>query len=207
MTLLYRDDRFLLHETGQHPECPDRLRHVHAKLDAEGLPAKTTIVPVCRAEDGDVLKVHTPDHIANIRAVVDSGGGRLDSDTVACPDSADVAWLAAGSGIDAVKRVVHGEDQTALCLVRPPGHHALPDRAMGFCLLSNIAIAARTAVQNLDVDRVLIVDWDVHHGKWHAGHLLRRRAGHLFFRSPLSLLPPEPDESRRPVGGRGWAPR
>ena len=164
MTLLYTDEQFLLHDTGQHPECSARLASVHAKLKESGLLSKVTPIPVCRAKDEDVLRVHTQDHIDNVRRFADSGGGRIESDTVVSADSADVAWLAAGTGIDAVTRVVKGADRQALCLVRPPGHHALPDSAMGFCLLGNVAVAARTAVQKLDVDRVLIVDWDVHHG-------------------------------------------
>jgi len=164
MTLLYMDDKFLLHDTGRHPECAARLEHVHAKLKASGLLSEVTQCPIQRANDDDVVRVHSADHIQNVRTLADAGGGRIDADTVVSADSADVAWLAAGSGVDAVKRIVQGQDTQALCLIRPPGHHAVPETAMGFCLLSNIAIAARTAVQAFDVDRVLIVDWDVHHG-------------------------------------------
>jgi acetoin utilization deacetylase AcuC-like enzyme len=92
------------------------------------------------------------------------GGGMLDPDTVVSPASADVAQLAAGAACDAVDRIVTGQAKTALCLVRPPGHHALPNRAMGFCLFNNIAIAARVARLEHGVGRILIVDWDVHHG-------------------------------------------
>lgn len=166
MTLLYHDRKFLLHDTGRHPECAERLESIHAMLNATGLPEAegVTCVEIQRADDDDVRRVHTADHMAGIRRLAEAGGGRIDADTVVSPDSADVAWLAAGTGVDAVTRVVKGEDSTALCLVRPPGHHAVPDSAMGFCLLSNIAIAARTAVQRLELNRVLIVDWDVHHG-------------------------------------------
>lgn len=92
------------------------------------------------------------------------GGGHLDPDTIVSPDSFDVACLAAGAACDAVDRVLAGEDKTALCLVRPPGHHALAERAMGFCLFSNVAIAAGVARDEHKLDRVMIVDWDVHHG-------------------------------------------
>ena len=85
-------------------------------------------------------------------------------DTVASPRSFDVARLAAGAVADAVARVVAGEDRRAFCLIRPPGHHALADRAMGFCLLNNVAVGARLASTELDLARVMIVDWDVHHG-------------------------------------------
>ncbi|MEQ9410463.1 MAG: histone deacetylase [Fuerstiella sp.] len=164
MTLLYQDNRFLLHDTGRHPECAARLTHIHAMLNGTDLPDLVTAVPICRADDADVSRVHTQDHIETVRAFAEQGGGRIETDTVMSPDSADVAWLAAGTAVDAVSRVIAGEDRSALCLVRPPGHHALPDGAMGFCLLGNAAIAARTAVQRLGLNRVLIVDWDVHHG-------------------------------------------
>jgi len=164
MTLLYMDDKFLLHDTGSHPECAARLEHVHARLKASDLLDKVTQVPIHRATDADLRRVHPAEHLQDIQQLADAGGGRIEADTVVSPDSADVAWLAAGTGVDAVTRVIKGEDTQALCLVRPPGHHAVPDSAMGFCLLSNVAIAARTAVERLEVNRVLIVDWDVHHG-------------------------------------------
>lgn len=164
MTLLYMDDKFLLHDTGKHPESAARLKHVHAGLNASGLLQKVTRPEIVRAQDADVLRVHSDKHLAAVRQLAEKGGGRIEADTVVSPDSADVAWLAAGTAVDAVRRVLDGQDKQALCLVRPPGHHALPEAAMGFCLLSNIAIAARTAVQNMKLNRVLIVDWDVHHG-------------------------------------------
>ena len=164
MTLLYMDDKFLLHDTDRHPECAARLEHVHTKLKASDLLDRVTRAEILRADDADVLRIHSTEHIQKIRAYADAGGGRIESDTVVSPDSADVAWLAAGTGVDAVSRIVKGEQKQALCLVRPPGHHAVPDAPMGFCLLSNIAIAARTAIQKFGLNRVLIVDWDVHHG-------------------------------------------
>jgi acetoin utilization deacetylase AcuC-like enzyme len=93
-----------------------------------------------------------------------SGGGELDPDTVVSPSSYDVALNAAGTACDATLRIVRGEDTQALCLVRPPGHHALSGRAMGFCLFNNVAVAVKVATDELGLDRVLIVDWDVHHG-------------------------------------------
>ncbi|MEJ7592442.1 MAG: histone deacetylase [Planctomycetaceae bacterium] len=164
MTLLYRDDRFLLHQTGSHPECPQRLRGIHARLEHSDLLKRCTQQPVMSAADEDILRVHPEHHLNRIREFADAGGGRIEVDTVMSPESANVAILAAGAAVDAVSRVVSGMDSTALCLVRPPGHHAVPDAPMGFCLLGNAAIAARTAVQRFGLDRVLVVDWDVHHG-------------------------------------------
>ncbi|MDA1231164.1 MAG: histone deacetylase [Planctomycetota bacterium] len=164
MTLLYRDDRFLLHRTGTHPECPQRLQSIHARLDQSGLLDLCTLPTVSSASDDDILRVHPLHHLIFIREFATEGGGRIEADTMMSTESADVAILAAGAAVDAVSRVINGEDSTALCLVRPPGHHAVPDGPMGFCLFGNAAIAARTAVQRLGLDRVLIVDWDVHHG-------------------------------------------
>ena len=164
MTLLYTDEKFLLHDTGKHPECPARLEHIHRMLNRTGLNKRTTQVEIVRARDEDLLRVHPQSHLTAVQELADMGGGRIDADTLLSADSADVAWLAAGCAVDAVSRVVADESRQALCLVRPPGHHAVPAKAMGFCLLSNIAIAARTAIQKHGLDRVLVVDWDVHHG-------------------------------------------
>lgn len=164
MTLLYMDDRFQHHRTGDHPECPERLRAIQARLSGSDLLSQVKRIDVCTATDEDVLRIHGSDYLRTLRSFADEGGGRIEADTVMSEDSASIAWLAAGSAVDAVSRVVQDEDTQALCLLRPPGHHALPDSAMGFCLLNNVAIAARTAVERLGLNRVLIVDWDVHHG-------------------------------------------
>ena len=164
MTLLYCDPRFLNHETGQHPECADRLRQVVARLDQAGLISqcvRPTWEPASRER---LERVHPPAHIDSVVALAKRGGGMFDADTVVCPASADVALLGVGAACDAVHRVLAGEDKTALCLVRPPGHHALANRAMGFCLFANAAVAAHVALAEHKLDRVLIVDWDVHHG-------------------------------------------
>jgi acetoin utilization deacetylase AcuC-like enzyme len=164
MTLLYHDKRFLLHDTGMHPECAERLRQIDAQLNATGLLQQVKRIPVEPASDEDVLRVHTPQHLKAIRAFSAIGGGQIEVDTRMSPQSADVALLACGAAVDAAERVIRGEDTSALCLVRPPGHHALVDAPMGFCLFSNASIAARAAIQRLGLRRVLIVDWDVHHG-------------------------------------------
>jgi acetoin utilization deacetylase AcuC-like enzyme len=110
------------------------------------------------------LRVHSPQSIESVRELAAHGGGYLDADTVVCPRSYDVATLAAGAVCNAVEHVVGNADKQAFCLLRPPGHHALPAHAMGFCLISNVALGARLAIDELGLDRVLIVDWDVHHG-------------------------------------------
>lgn len=164
MTLLYSDARFLDHQTGAHPEAPRRLKQVHAALEASPLMDRCSKPSWKPAEDSQLLLVHQQSHLDAIDNLAARGGGLLDPDTVVCPDSPQVARLAAGAVCDAVQRVLQGESLTALCLPRPPGHHALPDRAMGFCLFNSIAIAARYAASQFEIDRLLIVDWDVHHG-------------------------------------------
>ncbi len=107
--------------------------------------------------------MHHLGYVDSVERFAARGGGYIERDTVASRDSFQVALSAAGAVVDAAKRVVRGEDSQALCLVRPPGHHAVERSAMGFCLFNNVAIAARMATADLELDRVLIVDWDVHH--------------------------------------------
>ncbi len=164
MTLLYCSPSFLSHETGSHPECAGRIRRIPERLEQAGLRSRCRepeFKPVGRQQ---LARVHTPAYIDEVWAFAKSGGGYIESDTVVSPASYDVALLATGSVCDAVQRIVKGEDRQGLCLVRPPGHHATINCAMGFCLFNNIAVAARLAIDSLGLDRVLIVDWDIHHG-------------------------------------------
>jgi acetoin utilization deacetylase AcuC-like enzyme len=164
MTLLYCPPCFLDHETGNHPECAERIRRIPERLERAGLLARCyqpEFQPVSRKQ---LARVHSPSYIDEIWAYAKSGGGYIESDTVVSPASYDVALMAAGSVCDAVERLVRREDTQGLCLVRPPGHHAMTNMAMGFCLFNNIAVAARLAIDALGLERVLIVDWDVHHG-------------------------------------------
>ncbi len=164
MTLFYYDPVFMEHQTGDHPERPARVRTVIEHLEKEKV-VERLICPVWESASIERLcYVHTADYIDSLKQFVESGGGHLDADTVVSVKSFDVARRTAGAVCDAVVRVVAGEDKTAFCLIRPPGHHALPDHAMGFCLLNNIAIAARVATNELGIERVMIVDFDVHHG-------------------------------------------
>jgi acetoin utilization deacetylase AcuC-like enzyme len=164
MTLLYYHDFFLDHDTGAHPERPARLIQVMRQLERQGLPSQ------CRRPEWQpisterLIRVHRADYAAQVEAFAWHGGGRIEVDTVVSAASYDVARLAAGAAADATDRVLRGEDTTALCLVRPPGHHALAAGAMGFCLFNHIAVAARVATDEFHLDRVLVVDWDVHHG-------------------------------------------
>jgi acetoin utilization deacetylase AcuC-like enzyme len=160
---IVEDPRFAEHRgPAGHPERPERLAAVRAAIDARR--GALTPLPARPADAEELLRVHTRGYLAQLAAAAASAPTRLDPDTYASPASDAVARLAAGAAIDLVRAVVTGRAQAGFAAVRPPGHHAEADRAMGFCLLNNVAIAARAAQAELGVERVLIVDWDVHHG-------------------------------------------
>ena len=161
---LWKDDLFLAHDTGKHPESADRLRAVHAKLAASPVWKSCDLHPLAQPDKSLVERVHPAAMVQSIERVCQKGGGRLDPDTVACPRSGEVALTAAACAVAAVEAVITGSFQRAMCLIRPPGHHAVVAKPMGFCLYNNVAIAATHARKVLGLDRVLIVDWDVHHG-------------------------------------------
>jgi acetoin utilization deacetylase AcuC-like enzyme len=165
MTILYSDPLFLKHDTGAgHPERSDRLRAVTARLEKFGLAKMCTAGTYKPLTEEAVGKVHSAKEIVQIKQLAEHGGGHSDPDTVVCPDSFRVALAAAGACVAAVDAVLTGDDHHALCLVRPPGHHATPTKSMGFCLFNNIALAADHAKRKHKLSRILIVDWDVHHG-------------------------------------------
>ena len=151
------------HDPGtEHPERPARLRAVLDALDRAYPDLDWREAPMARR--GDLLRVHGDTLIDGVLAPVASGLQRLDPDTALSPGSARAALHAAGAGLAAVDAVMAGEAQTAFCAVRPPGHHATPDTAMGFCLFNNIAVAAAHARDHHGLERIAIVDFDVHHG-------------------------------------------
>jgi acetoin utilization deacetylase AcuC-like enzyme len=164
MTILFRDPVFQRHVTGRHPEAPARLVAIDERLDERKLSARCRTGVIRAASLEEIARLHERDYIEKVRAFCEAGGGRIEADTVVSPASFEVALRAAGTALSAVDAVLTGDDRTALCLVRPPGHHALAARAMGFCLFNNIALAAEHALRVHDLERVLIVDWDVHHG-------------------------------------------
>ena len=165
MTLIVTDPRFLRHDTGpHHVETADRLRLIEARLNERGLIERCTPLPFDPVSDVEVERVHDKQMIASLQRAADAGGGRADPDTVVSVESPTVTRLAAGACCSAVDAVLAGRDRTALCLVRPPGHHATPTHMMGFCLFNNIALAARRAIDKDSLASVLIVDFDVHHG-------------------------------------------
>lgn len=162
-TLLLYDDAMLAHDPGRgHPERPERLQAIVDRLRARPI-AGTRLVAPSPAPLDALLRVHTPAHVERLVA---ARGKRVsfDPDTHASPASVDAALLAAGAAVQAVDAVLDRRASNAFALVRPPGHHAEPGRIMGFCLLGNVAIAAEHALARPEVERVLVVDWDVHHG-------------------------------------------
>jgi acetoin utilization deacetylase AcuC-like enzyme len=152
------------HDDPRHVEQAARLTAVEAAIDAGGLRADLAELAPQPASEQQILAVHQPGLLAAVRSTTTYARARLDADTYTTAGSYDAALLAAGAAIRAVEAVVSGEAANAFALVRPPGHHATPTRPMGFCLFNNIAIAARHALDALGVQRVAIVDYDVHHG-------------------------------------------
>jgi len=154
------------HDTGWgHPEHVGRLRAIPRALRNDfDLFESIEHLEGRHATEDEIALAHDPAYVASVRALAEEGGGRFDADTVASPGSWAAATAGAGCVLDAVDLAVAGETKRSFCTVRPPGHHALRSSAMGFCLFGNVAIAARYARRIKGLDRVLIVDWDVHHG-------------------------------------------
>ena len=164
-TGLLRDDRFLLHRPPyEHPEYPGRLEAIHLRLDGEELSPRCASAPAREATDEELSLIHTAAHIAAIAATEHDDFRQLDPDTYTCRDSHRTARLAAGGLVDLAAQVAGGNLHNGFALVRPPGHHAEADRAMGFCLFNNVAVAARAVQAGGLAAKVLIVDWDLHHG-------------------------------------------
>jgi acetoin utilization deacetylase AcuC-like enzyme len=164
MPLLYHAPLYEQHLTGRHPERPERTERVMRHLTEKRLVQRCVRPDWKTASDDQLKRIHCPDYVQSVRERCERGGGQLDPDTVASAKSYEAARLASGAACDAVRRVLAGEDRQALCLHRPPGHHALRDRAMGFCFFNHVAVAARAAIDDAGLKRVLIIDWDVHHG-------------------------------------------
>lgn len=154
----------LEHEPRGHPENRDRLEAIDQTLTDSGLHTRLLHPAAQLATLDDIAAVHERSYIQELAAIAQRGGGQIDADTLVSPGSFDAARAAAGCTIGAVDVVMKGEAQAAFALVRPPGHHARPGRGMGFCLFNNVAIAAHYALRTYRAERVLIVDFDAHHG-------------------------------------------
>jgi acetoin utilization deacetylase AcuC-like enzyme len=162
--IIYTDPCFQQHLTGDHPESPERLRHLTSQLSNRPIWKKFHPGQICAATPAELERVHTPAHIRFVRESCQLRPGRIEADTVVSTQSYSVALQAAGSAVAAVNSVIEGPARRALCLTRPPGHHALADAPMGFCLFNNVAVAAAHARDHHRLERILIVDFDVHHG-------------------------------------------
>lgn len=163
--LLVIDDRaYLDHAPGNWPEGPHRLEAIWSTLAESGVRDALTYEPPVAATEEDLGLVHTSRHIQRVRSVAENGGGYLTLDTVVTAASYRTALLAVGGTMKAVDAVLEGRARRAAALVRPPGHHATPGEGMGFCLFNNVAVAAAHALTRRHLKRVLIVDWDLHHG-------------------------------------------
>lgn len=162
--LIYHSD-YLKHLTGEgHPESPERLVSIMDRLDKTGLLKKLTVIEPSPAKEDDILLVHSKRHFDTIKSAWENGYRALTPDTPISEESFTIAMLAAGGVLSGIDMIMAGDIRNGMALVRPPGHHATPDQPMGFCLFNNIAIGARYLRKKHGIDRVLIVDWDLHHG-------------------------------------------
>ncbi len=175
------DPRYLDHRTSDgHPESRQRLMAIYAMLEQIQARKHFAEIPPRPATEEEILLVHSPEYLQKIAATDGLESVALTGDTHTSADSYQTACLAAGGLLEAVKMVVSGKMTNAFALVRPPGHHAEKSRAMGFCLFNNVALAAEFARKKLGMERVLIIDWDVHHGNG-TQHLFERDPSVLFF--------------------------
>ncbi len=148
-----------------HPECPERIQAINDQLIRSGLDPLLHHLEAPLATEEQLELVHSPDHIAFVKdCAPESGYFMLDGDTIMNPHTWRACLRAAGAAIAGVDAVMKGEVQNVFCAVRPPGHHAEPTRSMGFCVFDNVAIAARYAMEQHGIERVAIIDFDVHHG-------------------------------------------
>lgn len=164
-TGIVSDKRYLNHDMGPyHVESPARLKAIYEMIEAEPAFSALVKIPAREAEEKEIELVHHPAYINQVKETRGKSRVILDPDTSTCPLSYDTARLAVGGVIEAVRQVMAGKVANAFALIRPPGHHAEAGRAMGFCLFNNVAIAARWLLKEYGLRRILIVDWDLHHG-------------------------------------------
>ena len=161
--LLYSSDLFEKHDTGTHPECVARIQNVNAMLKEKGWDDRCVRPSWMAASLEQCRRNHDSEYLEQLHRWSRENAGRVESDTVVSTGSWDAAMVGAGAVCDAVDRLWAKQDKAAFCAIRPPGHHALKDAPMGFCVLNNVSIGALHA-RSLGFERVLIVDWDVHHG-------------------------------------------
>jgi len=201
-TGLVYDPRYLDHDMGAgHPESPNRLRAIMQQLEKSGTAARITRIEPREAEDEWITQIHRPSYLAMLKShAPTSGRVSLDPDTSMSSGSLTAAYLAAGGALAAVDAIMAKKVDHVFCAVRPPGHHAEAERAMGFCLFNNVAIAASYVQKKYGLTRVLIVDWDVHHGNG-TQHSFEDDPSVLFFST--HQYPHYPGTGRVTERGRG----
>jgi len=163
-TYLVYSDIYLEHNTGAHPENSQRLEFTISYLKRKGWLGKVTLLNPREASQEEIAYIHNKNYIESVKEIAEQGGGYLDGDTPVSGKSYPSALYAAGGLLSAVDKVLSTEKSNAFCLVRPPGHHSLPNHGMGFCLFNNVAIAARYTQKKHHLKKIAIVDWDLHHG-------------------------------------------
>jgi acetoin utilization deacetylase AcuC-like enzyme len=163
MGLYLRHPTSLAHDTGPHPENAARITAIESALDAAGWPSLVQTEPPAAERDW-LTRVHDAGMVDSIERLCANGGGAIDFDTVVVPASWEAGLRAAGAAAEGARALLAGEHDFAFCGMRPPGHHAESGRAMGFCLFNNAAVGAAHAIAACGAERVLILDWDVHHG-------------------------------------------
>jgi acetoin utilization deacetylase AcuC-like enzyme len=166
-TGLIQNERFQEHLTGPgHPERPERLVAIASALNERGIERQCAPIEPAPIDMELVRRIHHDDYIERLRRACAQGRPFIDvADSAICPDSFEIAQLAAGGAIRAIDEVMDGHIDNAFCAIRPPGHHAERQLSLGFCLFNNIAIAAQYLIDHHNLSRILILDWDVHHGK------------------------------------------
>ena len=158
------DPFYLKHKNEPHPENPGRLNAIQKNIESSKYYKKLTLIQPRKATLEDITQIHDKGYIKNVEDSCRNGVRNLDADTVISPDSYQAALLSAGAGLEAVDKILEGTVDNAFCAVRPPGHHAEQNKAMGFCLFNNVGVIARYAQNVQNLEKVFIFDWDVHHG-------------------------------------------
>ena len=157
------DPFYLKHENEPHPENPGRLTAIQSKVESSKFYNNLSLIQPRKATLEDIARVHDRGYIESVEQSCQNGVRNLDADTVISPDSYQAALLSAGAGLEALDKILEGTIDNAFCAVRPPGHHAEQNRAMGFCLFNNVGVVARYAQEVKQLDKIFIFDWDVHH--------------------------------------------
>ena len=199
-TALVYTPLYLGHETGTHPENPGRLLAVMSHLDREGLLEDRPIFEPEAAPFEAIAAVHDHRLIKAVLDAAEAGGRWLDGDTYVSPGSYDAAAFGSGGALVAVDAALHDDPSRVFALPRPPGHHATPDRAMGFCLFNHVAVAAQYALDQHGLERVAIIDWDVHHGN--GTQDIFYDSGRVYYAS-IHQWPLYPGTGRREERGEG----